>query len=503
MTFSAKKTTALLLAGLLLLSGCNSGTTPLGDEDRTPDTAANGGDTTAAETEPEVTDDYALRMRVEDSLPADADLGGETIHIAYMQAYQNDSVGDAKGADVVGDAVYARNTAVKDRLNADIQFMNGGLGWDLYRDVLQAALMAGSHEFDILHVWQSWFAPFVTNGSLLPVNDAPYIDYTQPWWAVDFMKEFSVNGTTFHFLAGDINPGLLTSQGCIFFNKPLYGKYFESADSLYQTVLDGKWTYETLYSQSETFYVDVNGDGIRDTKDQLGYGIITGNIIDHLFYDAGAEMTTRDTDGKPVLNGNSEHNVNLMEWILRFCYDNTGSLLYPATEEGLQEIRENFISGKNAFLLSFLNMAGRLRDMEDDYGIIPYPKYDENQASYLSLVHDDAPLYALPADCTRYDDCCLVLEAMAAESYRRVTLVNYEKALKTKYVRDAVSSRIIDIIRDNPTTDFGYIYSYALDNIGLYGRIIAGKGKNIYTSYYRSHEGQTQKYLDELIAKAQ
>lgn len=268
-------------------------------------------------------------------------------------------------------------------------------------------------------------------------------------------------------------------------------------------VLDGKWTCEALYSQSEAFYVDVNGDGLKDTNDQLGYGIITGNIIDHLYYDAGAEMTTRDTDGKPLLNGNNEHNVNVLEWILRFCYDNTGALLYPATEEGLQEIRENFIGGKNAFLLSFLNIASRLRDMEDDYGIIPYPKYDENQTTYLSLVHDDAPLYALPADCTKYDDCCLVLEAMAAESYRRVTLVNYEKALKTKYVRDAVSSRIIDIIRDNPTTDFGYIYSYALDNLGLYARSIASKGKNIYTSYYRSHEGQAQKYLDALIENAQ
>ena len=77
------------------------------------------------------------------------------------------------------------------------------------------------------------------------------------------------------------------------------------------------------------------------------------------------------------------------------------------------------------------------------------------------------------------------------------------KSRKTKYVRDAVSSQIIDIIRDNPTTDFGYIYSYALDNLGLLCRIIAGKGKNIYTSYYRSHEGQAQKYLDELIEKAQ
>lgn len=502
MKLSAKKTIAALLAGLLLFSGCNGGASSGETEEPRQDTTG-GANTASAETETEAPDDYALRMQTKDSLPADADLAGETIHIAYMQAYQNDAVGDEEGADVVGDAIYARNTAVKDRLNVDIQFVNGGLGWDLYRDVLLASLMAGSHEFDILHVWQSWFAPFVTNGSLLPVNDAPYIDVSQPWWAVDFMKEFSVNGTTYHFLAGDINPGLLTSQGCVYFNKPLYEDYFESADNLYQMVLDGKWTYEALYSQSEAFYVDVNGDGAKDTNDQLGYGIITGNIIDHLFYDAGAEMTTRDTDGKPVLNGNSEHNVNLMEWILRFCYDNTGSLLYPATEEGLQEIRENFISGKNAFLLSFLNMAGRLRDMEDNYGIIPYPKYDEKQESYLSLVHDDAPLYALPADCTKYDDCCLVLEAMAAESYRRVTLVNYEKALKTKYVRDAVSSQIIDIIRDNPTTDFGYIYSYALDNLGLLCRIIAGKGKNIYTSYYRSHEGQAQKYLDELIEKAQ
>lgn len=502
MKLSAKKTIAALLAGLLLFSGCNGGASSGETVEPRQDTTG-GANTASAETETEAPDDYALRMQTKDSLQADADLAGETIHIAYMQAYQNDAVGDEEGADVVGDAIYARNTAVKDRLNADIQFVNGGLGWDLYRDVLLASLMAGSHEFDILHVWQSWFAPFVTNGSLLPVNDAPYIDVSQPWWAVDFMKEFSVNGTTYHFLAGDINPGLLTSQGCVYFNKPLYEDYFESADNLYQMVLDGKWTYEALYSQSEAFYVDVNGDGAKDTNDQLGYGIITGNIIDHLFYDAGAEMTTRDTDGKPVLNGNSEHNVNLMEWILRFCYDNTGSLLYPATEEGLQEIRENFISGKNAFLLSFLNMAGRLRDMEDNYGIIPYPKYDEKQESYLSLVHDDAPLYALPADCTKYDDCCLVLEAMAAESYRRVTLVNYEKALKTKYVRDAVSSQIIDIIRDNPTTDFGYIYSYALDNLDLLCRIIAGKGKNIYTSYYRSHEGQAQKYLDELIEKAQ
>ena len=77
MTLSAKKTIALLLAGLLLFSGCNSGTVPQGEENGKQDDTANTGETTPAETEPEVPDDYTLRMQVEDSLPADADLGGE------------------------------------------------------------------------------------------------------------------------------------------------------------------------------------------------------------------------------------------------------------------------------------------------------------------------------------------------------------------------------------------------------------------------------------------
>ena len=39
------------------------------------------------------------------------------------------------------------------------------------------------------------------------------------------------------------------------------------------------------------------------------------------------------------------------------------------------------------------------REMEDDYGVIPFPKYDEEQGTYLSLVHDVAYMYGIPADC--------------------------------------------------------------------------------------------------------
>lgn len=52
-----------------------------------------------------------------------------------------------------------------------------------------------------------------------------------------------------------------------------------------------------------------------------------------------------------------------------------------------------FSSGNTLFIGNgMLVDAGNLRDMEDDYGILPHPKFDEAQEQYRSLVHDQALL---------------------------------------------------------------------------------------------------------------
>ena len=48
MTLSAKKTIALLLAGLLLFSGCNSGTVPQGEENGKQDDTSDTDDRASA-----------------------------------------------------------------------------------------------------------------------------------------------------------------------------------------------------------------------------------------------------------------------------------------------------------------------------------------------------------------------------------------------------------------------------------------------------------------------
>ena len=52
----------------------------------------------------------------------------------------------------------------------------------------------------------------------------------------------------------------------------------------------------------------------------------------------------------------------------------------------------------------------------------------------------------------------MLLEELAFEGYNSILPVYYETVLKNKYVRDDVSARMIDLIRENLATDFAIIY---------------------------------------------
>ena len=136
--------------------------------------------------------------------------------------------------------------------------------------------------------------------------------------------------------------------------------------------------------------------------------------------------------------------------------------------------------------------------MESGYGVIPYPKYDETQKDYISLVHDTASLFFIPQTCSSVDESCAVLEAMCAETYRTVMPAYYEIALKRQYARDDISAGMIDLIHDTSMTDFGYVYNYSIGSVGTIMRnVIAQNGS--YASAVASVEKKAETQLAELI----
>ena len=106
-----------------------------------------------------------------------------------------------------------------------------------------------------------------------------------------------------------------------------------------------------------------------------------------------------------------------------------------------------------------------LREMESDYGIIPYPKHDETQTTYYSRVEGGCP-YSVPSK--RVIDTSFagaMMEASSVNSYISVIPVYYETALKTKYSRDEQSGKILDMMMSNRVYDWGdtFFTSYVRD----------------------------------------
>ena len=100
-----------------------------------------------------------------------------------------------------------------------------------------------------------------------------------------------------------------------------------------------------------------------------------------------------------------------------------------------------------------------------------------------------------------FDAVSAVMEALAFEAYKKVTPAFYEIALKLKYIRDSddIALRIVDMIHTGATTDFAYIYNYALNDIGLIMRVLMGGKRSDFASEYAKKESGVITKLDELI----
>ena len=100
--------------------------------------------------------------------------------------------------------------------------------------------------------------------------------------------------------------------------------------------------------------------------------------------------------------------------------------------------------------------------MENRYGVLPLPMYEENQeGGYHTVVWNGASITSIPSSLldSRKELVGATLELMAAESYRQVRPAYCEVALKTKYSEDLQDSAMYDLIIDSFQFSFGFVYS--------------------------------------------
>ena len=494
---NCKRAAVMLVAAcILFMAACSGGGAPKEQSanESTTEKGADGSD---------------LRENAKDSLPDNLDFGGIDIRIlnrssavSYTTGYMREMEAEVDSGDIVEDAIYRRNRSVEGRLNVNIVSIEIPGGWDeqaVFLKALKNSVSSGSDDYDFVAAYSYYITPAATDGIFYNLRGMDYLAPGQPWWSADCASEMTIDNKLY-FAAGDLAISLLKNMYVTFFNKQLAQDL--NLENLYQLVLGGGFTMDKLRELTKNTWRDLNGDGKPDKGDAYGYAVTTGTFLDAMFATLDNPITTKNADGIPELSVNTPKTAQIVEMLYDLFYNNdNNSYVAPELPPHIDDIMAMFPENRVLFMPGTLATNEELRAMNSDYGIIPYPKFDIHQKAYYTGSQDSFSIFCIPVTNSRLEATAATMEAMCAESYRRVTPVYYEIALKKKYARDDESSQMIDLIRDGLRFNFGFLNSMSIGPYigGMFRELMAAKSTD-FASYYEKKEKKFEQDLAKLIA---
>ncbi|MBO5275296.1 MAG: hypothetical protein J6I45_11845, partial [Clostridia bacterium] len=327
-------------------------------------------------------------------------------------------------------------------------------------------------------------------GMFYNIYEIGTVDLTNPWWASGYVNNNTFNDRMY-MTVGDISLSMWKTLTCLYFNKKLAANY--EIPDLYQIVRDGDWTLEQMENIAKGVSEDLDGDSAYTTEDL--YGFVTGN------FNVRAFVTSSDI---PIASRNDEDSFDFVYYGDRLVslYDRMYDMFNNGNAIRLDEnASKMFQDGHTLLVTGNLGGTQSLREMDTDFGIIPYPKYDDSQENYITHAGDILSVFAIPASVTEPKFCGAIMEAMGAESKSTVIPAFYEISLKGKVTRDNESEEMIDIIRDTVLFDFGFVHSVPMGGIyQIFGDQLVAGTSNLASSYEKQAKAYNKKFEKVLEA---
>ena len=485
-----KRTTSILCIMAILLSAVSCAGKPSLETvlDTSPESVTDMAETVLEET------------TLDSGIPETFVLDGREVPILEFREASNLSVDLSETTgDTMNDAIFSAHQAVMERLQCSFAFIDNG---GIETGKLEKTYAAGEDSYDFVIGTQWKVAPLVSKhmfANLNPGNSVSnkdnYIDLSKPWWYTRYIDETEVDNSHTYFLAGDASINVMRRASMFVCNMDLLQSIGGSINVLYDDVLTGNWLWDDFAKMVEGVYIDNNGNGEKDADDIFGYATWTRSDVDHLMVDSGIRACGRDDSGVPYLAFNNEKTIISVEKVCDLLWNNPGGYYKEQipVDKMLGENRLLFVANKFSWL-------DTIRDIDTNYTVIPVPKLDESVDSYSSLVHDDAMIFCVPVQSAQITATTAILEELSLQYYNNVVPSYYNVILKTKYRRDASdkASQILDLIHDGMTTDFAYIYNYAMGNMIISLRDLIGIDKS---TDFASHYAKNEKKYEDSLAK--
>lgn len=463
-----------LILALLMLVGCFAACA--GDNGRGGDTTAADATTAAADVTTEAADTgrYDAEGYLLDDLP-ELNFAQKQLNVlGWSEVTFKEFNAENLVGSVVDDEIYNRNMAVQDRLNVSLNYTvvagNNGNFKKVYKET--ATNMNSVGEVDIFGAYAMAPSLLTINGLTAPLNNLEYLDLTKPWWSKDMNTLTSVFGKTY-MATGDISPTMLGNTYALFFNQDLVDSMLSArlaemgAESLYSFVDSDRWTFDTFFALCKDLGADKLNDG-KTSDDTFAY--VGDNVsIDSWFYAAGLKTLDKDADGGLVISEQwaSEKTGNVVSQLMTFFRSADAGVKNSrtgATENDKSGYNSAFKNGTSLFICQTLKTATSYSEMK--FGIVPLPKYNADQDNYRTMAGFTYTMYSIASNSSSKTEAAAALEALASDSYRRVTPALFENYFKLRMSQNVNVYRMWDIIRDACVCDAGRAFTNQLHDYG-------------------------------------
>lgn len=361
----------------------------------------------------------------------------------------------------------------------------------------QPAIMAGDKYADVIGTTQQKCGPLIVANLLLDLNEVDSIDLSADYWNQSVIDFATLAGKTYG-VGGGFAPDLGNS-GVVFYNARIWEE-LDLPDPL-ELLENDEWTWANFLEYCKLATRDGDGDGqISSGADRYGLVGPVGGIEERMIGAMGENFIKKNDDGSLSLGLASDEAAEKLDFIYDFFQkENVVSFVEPRAD-----FLDYFAAGDALFMIYGNTGSDKLREMEDDFGVLPMPKWDASQPYYYCQTDGNTPIFCMTNTNQNTHEAGVIFSALA----RRFQIfedklitdrvdslfwrLDETETIMRDYVMPGRQYEIANLIKQSGSEDFGQIT----------GKVVAATSDNEYSdisSEMKAFEEQINIALDEFM----
>ena len=382
------------------------------------------------------------------------------------QSYAKDEFDSFEvSGDIILNAVYRRNSQVENALGVTFR-VELASDSDVFAvgDKIKALVRAGDHTYDIVTLPGYTQAEYVLEGDFHNLLNVENLNLDKLYWTQGFNSVMS-NGSQQYMASGAFSISMIRNMYITIYNKSIFEA--RNLPDLYELAMNGEWTAAKQIELIKGLYNDENGDGARDKDDFYGFVSGTCTSVDPYWVSFNIPFI-EVSSGEYVMNINNEKLVDALQIIIDLIKNNgdtwnnggSGDIDGSHSTTAIKKFSERgcAMTTTTIFMIeSQLTQSG----FTDDYGIVPIPKFNEEQQDYYTHTQDQLTLMGIvsTADAGALPMLGAVMDQISYFSYKEIFPAYYETALSYKYLQNYESKIMLDKIYRSLKIEGCFLYA--------------------------------------------